>query len=45
MHVRGRARFSDENGSKARRDRSFKDVRSSADSPAQGLRPACALLF
>jgi hypothetical protein len=45
MYVRGRARFPDEVSSKARRDRSFKDVRSSADSPARGLRPAYALFF
>jgi hypothetical protein len=45
MYVRGRARFPDEVSSKARRDRSFKDVRSSAYSPARGLRPACALFF
>jgi hypothetical protein len=45
MYARSRARFPDEVSSKARRDRSFKDVRSSADSPARGLRHACALFF
>ena len=45
MYVRGRARFPDEVRSKARRDRSLKDVGSSADSPARWLRHACVLFF